>query len=336
VMGAVGAVIGFYVGGPTGAMTGFSVGASIGASMEEVVVQGNKIGDIAKQTSREGVARPIIWGRVRPIGGNLIATSAPNIVKSRKSSGKGGGGTTTTSESVYRTYAIRICEGPITGVIRVWRNNELIYDGRGTAWGAENNPAFLAVATFYNGDWDQMPDPSLEGVFGAGNVPPHRGTAYMVMNNELLDDTGGAVPQWLFEVERLDGQLSTSRPYDIEDINSLRSSGVVSLRDSPKDLSTHYAYSSGAIINSINLTKVMFWVYHTQDPEIAVSNGASVASAQLIYNPTVIVPADKTELINSPGASVVSVLFYLGRIEYNINNENLTSSGATIMQVSLS
>ncbi len=172
VTGIVGGVVGFFVAGPYGAAIGFSVGSSLGAMFGSgTTVAGNTLGDIATQTAKEGVARPIIWGRVRPVAGNLIACSDPKIVKKKTKSGKGGGGTSTTTESVYRTYAIRVCEGPITRYTRIWRNNELVYDGRiinsgaGTAsaattptladgivnvsdstttdWGNENNAEFL-------------------------------------------------------------------------------------------------------------------------------------------------------------------------------------------------
>ena len=36
------------------------------------------------------------------------------------------------------------------------------------------------------------------------------------MDNELLNDTGGAVPQWVFEVERCEGFILTSHPYAVE------------------------------------------------------------------------------------------------------------------------
>jgi len=78
-----------------------------------------------------------------------------------------------------------------------------------------------------------MPDPALEGVFGVGEVPPHRGTAYIVMDNELLDDTGGAVPQWIFEVERSEGVFLTSTLYPIESIESIYPS-INQIKQSPE------------------------------------------------------------------------------------------------------
>ena len=204
VLGVAGGAAGFFLTGGSlqGALIGFSVGMALGAPAMKV--PGAKLGEIAKITAREGDPRVIVWGRVRPIGGNLVAVQDPRIVKKKKKSGgKGGGGTTTTTTTIFRTYAVGVCEGPITAFIRIWRNNKQVYDGRpGNAWGIANNPTFLAKAKLYLGKYNQLPDASLEAVFGVGNVPAMRGTAYIRLADEDLTDMGGAVPQWLFEVER--------------------------------------------------------------------------------------------------------------------------------------
>lgn len=200
------------------AVTGV-VGAVFDLFFGEMKAPTQRLGDISRQTAKEGEPRQIIFGIVRPIGGNLVAVQEPPRIERRKqkSGGKGGGGgSSQTVEIPRRTYAVGICEGPVTGIRRAWRNNKLIYDGRGTEWGAKNNGTFLSRFQFYLGDWDQMPSPNLEAVFGAGNVPAMRGTCYMVAKDEDLQDTGGAVPQWIFEVERAYGYGLTSRPYPAE------------------------------------------------------------------------------------------------------------------------
>ncbi len=204
------------------AIAAIAVGVGVYAATRTITVPGQKLGEIARQTAKEGEPRIIVFGIVRPIGGNLVAVEEPPriIRKKQKSGGKGGGGSKTYTEVPVRTYAVGICEGPITGIRRIWRNNKLVYDRTGTAWGGRNGPTFMQTARFYLGGWDQMPSPDLEAVFGAGNVPAMRGTAYMVMANEELADTGGAVPQWTFEVERAEGYLLTSPPYPVEDIQA--------------------------------------------------------------------------------------------------------------------
>ena len=61
VTGIVGGAVGFFLDGPYGAAIGFSVGSSVGAlfSNTGTTVAGNTLGDIATQTSKEGVARKI-------------------------------------------------------------------------------------------------------------------------------------------------------------------------------------------------------------------------------------------------------------------------------------
>lgn len=205
-----------------------------GAKAPEDQVQ--RIGELANQTAKEGGARPIIWGRVRPISGNIMHVSTPRIVRVEVESedsggGKGGGKKKAAKqyqERVYRTYAIRICEGPITAVIRVWRNSKLVYDARGNAWGAKNNGVFMRTFRFRLGGWDQMPDATLEGIWGAGNVPGYRGTCYMVAVDEDLTEMGGSVPQYVFEVERAEGTYLTSRPYQIESAEYIAASPYAS------------------------------------------------------------------------------------------------------------
>lgn len=228
----VGGAVGFVVGGPVGLAVGIAAGLAGGLllggqSGQKIPTQ--RIGELAKQTAKEGEPRPIVWGRVRPIAGNIMHCSKPRIVrqevKGQSSGGKGGKKKAPKQyeERVFRTYAIRICEGPITAVVRVWRNNKLVYDARGNDWGAKNNGVFMRRARFYLGGWSQMPDPTLESIWGAGEVPGYRGTCYMVVGEEDLTDQGGAVPQYIFEVERAEGTYLTSKPYRVLTIDHLAS-----------------------------------------------------------------------------------------------------------------
>lgn len=228
-VGVAGGVAGFFLSGgnPAGAFYGFSAGMALGGMLfSKTKPIRQTLGQIANQTAKEGDPRVIVWGRVRPIGGNIIHCQAPvkRWVKSSSSGGGKGGSKKkqeTKTEHVYRTYAIGVCEGPITAFSRIWRNNKLVYDARGTAWGAANNHVFLNKFRLYLGSWEQMPDPTLQSIWGSGNVPAYRGTAYMVSIDEDLTELGGSVPQWLFEVERAEGIYYTSKPYAVEDVDEV-------------------------------------------------------------------------------------------------------------------
>ncbi|MNE07037.1 hypothetical protein D3C80_996420 [compost metagenome] len=176
------------------------------------------LGDISQQTAKEGDPRLVVYGRVRPIGGNIIHCQAPVVrtVKVKTSGGKGGSKKKSQKvERVFRSYAIGVCEGPITAFVRIWRNGKLVYDTRGNDWGATNNPVFLNTHRLYLGEWGQLPDATLEGIWGVGQVPAYRGTAYLVAIDEDLTELGGAVPQWQFEVARAEFVASTSTPYGL-------------------------------------------------------------------------------------------------------------------------
>ncbi len=197
VLGVVGAVVGAYFGSP---QLGYAIGSAIGGAVDPEVIRGPSIGDLIEQTSSEGGPRPIVFALSQPMSGNVIAQGLPRIVKKKKSQGKGGPKVET--ESVYRTYAVGVCEGPIGGFARIWRNGTLVYDAREGATADQNaeNLKFLETARFFLGTFDQEPSPDLEALFGVGTTPAHRGTAYMVMADEDLTDLRGAIPQWTFQV----------------------------------------------------------------------------------------------------------------------------------------
>lgn len=211
----IGAGVGFLFGGPTGAQIGWAVGAAVGNAVDPQVLPGPRIGEISQQTSQEGGARPIVFALSPPIAGNIIATSEPNIVRSTQSQGKGGPKVET--ETVYRTYAVGVCEGPITGFWRVWRNGILVYDvSDNSILTTAENDKFLETARLFSGTYSQDPSPDLEAVFGIGTTPAHRGTAYLVQSDEDLTDLRGAIPQYVFQVVRCEGFFGLARLTDHE------------------------------------------------------------------------------------------------------------------------
>lgn len=224
VLPVVGAAVGAWFGGAKGAQWGWMIGSLVGNIVDPQVIKGPSLGDFAQQTSQEGMPRAIVFGLSPPLGGNVCATSTPKVVKKKQRQGKGG--PVTETENVYRTYGISVCEGPITGFLRVWRNGVLVYDARPDADAsmAAQNTEFLKTARFFLGGYNQMPSPDLETVYGVGNTPAMRGTAYMVMANEDLTDMRGAIPQYAFQVMRCEGSYLTSRPYAIESTDSGESS----------------------------------------------------------------------------------------------------------------
>lgn len=215
VFGAIGAVVGAYFGNP---QLGWAIGSAVGGAVDPEIIKGPSIGDIIDQTALEGGPRPIVFALSKPMAGNIIAQGPPRIVRKRTRQGKGGPKVET--ESVYRTYAIGVCEGECS-FVRIWRNGQLVYDildaarnevgsitlfGQTIATGTANG-AFMEHARFFDGTFEQLPSPDLETVLGVGTTPAHRGTTYMVMADEDLTDLRGAIPQWTFQVQRCPVQV---------------------------------------------------------------------------------------------------------------------------------
>ncbi len=295
-------------------------------------IEAQRLGEISEQTAKEGEARPIIWGIARPIKGNIIFMSKPikEMVKTYVGSGGKGGRKKQYQdvEHVYRYYAIRVCEGPITGFRRIWRNNKLVYDARkGSSWGQNNNAAFLKIAKLYTGGWDQMPDPSIESFKGVGNVPAFRGTAYIVVNKEDLTELGGAVPQYTFEVVRKYGEIITSRPYQIyeHDAMSIKiATKHIEYYEPPKTDFIEYLGAPQISITSIKKIKKVRYstlaIDEAISPNIAVSSIDKKRVASYSTHP--VIPEAMNSKISVSSIFKEQVAWY---IDYSIKTEAITS-----------
>jgi hypothetical protein len=208
----VGGVAGSFFGMPMlGAELGWMLGGIAGAMIFRQ--KGPQPADIRVQDSAYGKAIPIVYGVYR-VAGNIIWAGQPYV----QDAGKGGKGPQQTK--VAMSFAVALCDGPITGVRRIWANGKLIYD--------MSNPSnFQAVSgsntmvtnfTVYPGDENQLPDPTMQAALGVNATPAHRGLAYVVFNNLDLSNWGNYLPSLSFEVMAtapleyvLTGQTSTTQ-----------------------------------------------------------------------------------------------------------------------------
>ena len=184
---AAGATLGWMVGGPYGASIGWAIGSYLSSDSN---IEGPKIGDLRIQTSGYGSIIPFVSGQQRVAGNVIWATD-----KVPHESSSGGKGFSSTPETTVVTYtiscAIAICQGPIQGITRVWEDGTLKAD--------INSSQTKLPGTIYYGDDAQMPDPLMEAIEGAGNVPAYRGLAYIVLEDFNLG-AAGRIPQFSWEV----------------------------------------------------------------------------------------------------------------------------------------
>lgn len=208
VLPIVGAVVGAYFGAP---QLGFAIGSILGNAVDPQVIKGPKIGDAGVQTSAEGAYRPVIYG-TGAVMGNVIERGNRKVTKRRTQQGKGG--PVTEEERVSWTFAIRICEGPIAGLLRIWEDEKLVYDNRANSGIPEETVDFASRCRIYLGDEEQLPDPDLEAYKGIGNVNAYRGTVYIVFPNYDLTDRRESIPNYRFEVSTTITGLSWDGQWD--------------------------------------------------------------------------------------------------------------------------
>ncbi len=198
---AVGGSIGGSVMGLSMATIGRAAGAVIGRRIDQQLLGG---GSEAVETGRvdrfrltgasEGSDIQQLYGRMR-IAGQVIWAS--HFKESKTTTGGGGGGKgspappepTVTTYSYSVSMAVALCDGAIARVGRIWA------DGVEVA----RNDLNMRV---YHGTDDQLPDPKIAAVEGAGNTPAYRGTAYVVFEDLPLGQFGNRIPQFSFEVTR--------------------------------------------------------------------------------------------------------------------------------------
>ncbi|UXX81645.1 baseplate multidomain protein megatron [Roseovarius pelagicus] len=201
-LSAAGAAIGGSVGGSvlglSMAAVGRFAGGVIGRSIDQRllgsgsdVVESGRANRLRLTGSGEGDAVAQVYGRMRVAGQVIWATEfREDVTVSGGGGGKGGPSRPQTRRFSYSiSLALALCEGAISHVGRVWAD------------GNEIARSSLSMRV-YTGTPDQLPDPRIEAVEGAGTVPAYRGTAYVVIEDLELGDFGNRVPQFTFEVMR--------------------------------------------------------------------------------------------------------------------------------------
>ena len=203
--GVIGGVIGFYAGGNVA--LGYAIGSAIGGAYDYSQLpdtQGPRLQDRTVQVSTYGAQIPIVFGASR-IAGNVIWPKNFSVTEhSQSQSSKGGPETVTFSYTA--TFALLLCEGPISGIGRIWGNKKLLHNPNATP---TTDPA-IPVMRVYLGSETQQPDPLM--VATDGSSPAYLGWAYIVFEGLELTSSGfGNRPPFL-EVEVFTSSLVTGPP----------------------------------------------------------------------------------------------------------------------------
>ncbi len=250
---AAGGAIGGSVLGVSSVALGRFAGALIGRSIDQrlmgqgsEVVESGRVSRLRLTGAGEGDAVAQVFGRMRVAGQVIWATEfREDVTVTGGSRGGGGKGrpprpaTPSRHEFSYSvSLAIALCEGEITNVGRVWAD------------GTEISRDSLNMR-LYRGTRDQLPDPKIEAVEGAGNVPAYRGTAYVVIEDLELGAFGNRLPQLSFEVCRpsQSGQpgAALDPAHGIRGVAMLPGSGEYTLATSPVRM--NFGLGAGGLAN---------------------------------------------------------------------------------------
>ncbi len=252
VLSAVGAAIGGSVGGTVAGLSSVIVGRAAGATLGNVIdqrllgagaapVEAGKVDRFRLNGAGDGAPVADVFGRMR-IGGQVIWASDFLETTTVTGGGKGAPSTPKTTEFSYSvSLAVAVCTGEITAIARVWA------DGEEAALSDLN-------MRVYEGGADQLPDPAIEAIEGAGMVPAYRGTAYVVMENLALAPFGNRVPQFSFEVVRPEQpeatEYASDLPRAVQGVAMIPGTGEYALSPTPVYYSSGPGAQWAANINS--------------------------------------------------------------------------------------
>ena len=203
-LGAVGSAIGASIGGSVlgigAAVIGRAVGAAVGNLIDQSVIAmirsdeqqfGPEVGGVNLALPREGdmLARGAGWQKLpaRICWPEFLHFSEESETVSNGGKGAQNKSSVTTYYAEV-TIAVAIRDGETDLIGRTWADGSLV-----------NLDDLCSSVTIYKGSATQDPDPTLEAVDGAGNVPDWRGVTYMVLEGFNLSTFGDRIPQLEFE-----------------------------------------------------------------------------------------------------------------------------------------
>lgn len=215
-------VTGFFtMWSPQAMMAAYAIGAGIDGYMNQPDTYGPRLDDLRTQMSVYGSPIPFEYGTNRHAGTVIWPKELLAVEHDHAESSKGG------AEQHTFTYtmscAVLVCEGPISGIRRIWANKKLIYDVSVDNAGVTTDP-MVGALRIYLGTESQEVDPLIEATDGAS--PAYLGYAYVVFEDYDVTEMNGRPPMWEFEVV-VEGTPETVEPVLVGD------GGVSALYDNP-------------------------------------------------------------------------------------------------------
>lgn len=242
---ALGGSIGGSVLGLPMAVAGRALGAIAGARIDQrllgagsAAVESGRIDRYRLTSAAEGSDIAQVYGRMRLAGQVIWASKfreSTQVTPATAASKNAPGTPQTTAFSYSVSFAVALCEGPISRIGRIWAD--------GVEMAGDDLPMRV-----YLGGADQLPDPAISAIEGADSVPAYRGIAYVVFEDLPLADFGNRIPQLTFEVIRAD--LPAALAASVQGAALIPGTGEYGLATQPIYLSPQYGQQIAANINT--------------------------------------------------------------------------------------
>ena len=215
------------------------MGASIAGSLllkDKSKPNPNKLNDLRVSSSTFGRGIPLVYGTFRVTGNMFWATEfredryfmtqKGKRVEGKKGEKKEKKGKAQEMFDYYANFAMGLAEGPVDSLIRVWADNNLIFNklnpndediveigftqeqGRGktgnkSSAGKGKGRAGASgrfVFRFYKGSEEQLPDSFMAAKTGVNKSPGYRGLCYLFFEDFALKDFGNRTPTITAEI----------------------------------------------------------------------------------------------------------------------------------------
>lgn len=217
------------------------MGASVAGSLLLGGGGGQQIGklnDVRVSSSSYGRGIPEVWGTMRVTGNIFWATDFEETKRVLNSKGKEKTGKKADKKmqkgkadeyyEYHANFAVGLCAGPMDSVIRVWADNNLIYNklnpndediveigfsqessqsGKGSKGGGQTKKGSRGESgrfrfRFKSGAETQAQDSFMVEKQGAALVPAYRGLCYLFFEHFALQDFGNRIPTITAEVAK--------------------------------------------------------------------------------------------------------------------------------------
>ncbi len=149
------------------------------------------------QTSREGIPIPIVWGRAKRPANIIWSKDVTAIIRTEPIN--------EVSVEMYAPLVFALCEGPIAGVGRVWRDAQLFASLAASGWELKIGDRAQAPLAWLTANYSTQ-------ALGYG------GTAHVGHSALPLDPMTGGLGSWLWEIRGLASTVGRSwdaHPADI-------------------------------------------------------------------------------------------------------------------------